>query len=144
LQLKNSDGAVTTAYVPGDDLIIELAVDPPFAVSDPIFSIGVDDSIGRRVFTVRTMYSDFRLPVLDRPSTIVCTVPDLCLTPGRYIAHVCLGTLYEPLLDLVYNAVSFDVHEADYFGTGQLPSVEMGDLGPVLIKSRWRTELGSS
>jgi len=142
LCLKNGEGAVTTSYLPGDDLIVELNVDPPFPVSDPILSIGIDDAVGRRVFTVRSMYSDFHQPVLDRPATIICTVRDLCLVPGRYAAHIHVGTLYDRLLDLVYNAFSFDVHASDYFGTGRLPSREMGDLGPVLIKSQWRIANG--
>jgi len=135
LQLKNGTGDLTTAYVPGDDLIIELTVDPPFPVSNPLFSIGIDDMMGRRVFTVRTDFSDFHLPLLDRGTIVACSVPGLCLTPGRYAIHIVIRTVYD-YIEIIRNATSFDVHESDYFGTGRLPS---GDLGSVLVNSHWRT-----
>ena len=134
LQLKNKSGELTTAYVPGDDLIVELTLDPLFPVSNPLFSIGVDDMMGRRVFTVCTDFSDFRLPLLDRGTTVACSVPDLCLVPGRYMVNIHIGTMYDPSIDRI--AASFNVHESDYFGTGRLPSPEMG---PILVKSHWRT-----
>ena len=136
LELKNTTGDLTTAYVPGEDLIVELTVDPPFPVSDPLFVVGINDSLGRRVFTLRTDFSDFSLPLLDRETTVVCSVPGLSLAPGRYGIHIRIGTMYDPVIDMIREAGSFDVHESDYFGTGRLPPP---DLGSILVKSHWRT-----
>jgi hypothetical protein len=47
---------------------------------------------------------------------------------------ISVGTAYEPLLDAITNAAYFDVEPNDYFGTGRLPT---RDLGVVLAKSQW-------
>jgi hypothetical protein len=103
-------------------------------VLDPILFVGVDDAIGRRIFTIGSQYSQSKLPALDRPTTVVCTIPDLCLLPGRYSLSMSVGTAYDWSLDLLVNVASFDVHESDYFGSGRMPPQE---LGAVLVKSQW-------
>ncbi len=139
LRFKNAAGAPTTAYLCGDDMVLEFDIDPPFTVSDPILFVGVDDSLGRRIFTVSSQYSQSEFPAFERPLTAVCTIPDLCLLPGRYSVSVCVGNPYEWSLDLVVNAASFDVHASDYFGSGRMPPQE---LGAVLVKSHWRVANG--
>jgi len=135
LRLKNGAGAAATAYLSGDDMILELDLAPPFPVLDPILFVAVDDAMGRRIFTVSSQYSQSKLPALGRPTTVVCTIPDLCLQPGRYSLSLCVGTNYDWCLDLLPNVGSFDVHESDYFGTGRMPPRE---LGAVLVKSQWQ------
>jgi lipopolysaccharide transport system ATP-binding protein len=134
LRLKNGAGAATTAYLSGDDMVIEFDLDSAFPVPDPILFVGIDDSLGRRIFTVSSQYSQSDFPALDRPVTAVCTIPDLCLLPGRYSMSICAGTTYDWCLDLVANVACFDVHASDYFGTGRMPPQ---DLGAVLVKSQW-------
>ncbi len=135
LRLKNRAGTATTAYLTGDDMTMEFDLDPPFPVLDPILSIGIDDTMGRRIFSISSQYSQFKLAALDRPATVVCTIPDLCLLPGRYSMSLCVGTTYEWSLDGLPSVASFDVHESDYFGTGRLPTQ---DLGAVLVRSQWQ------
>ena len=135
LRLKNGAGALTTAFLSGDDMVLEFDLAPPFPVLDPILWVGIDDSLGRRLFTVSSQYSQSEFPALDRPMTAVCTIPDLCLLPGRYSMSICVGTTYDWSLDAVVNVASFDVHASDYFGTGRMPPQ---DLGAVLVKSQWQ------
>jgi lipopolysaccharide transport system ATP-binding protein len=134
LRLKNGAGAATTAYLSGDDMVLEFDLDSAFPVPDPILFVGIDDNLGRRIFTVSSQYSQSDFPALDRPVTAVCTISDLCLLPGRYSMSICAGTTYDWCLDLVVNVACFDVHASDYFGTGRMPPQ---DLGAVLVKSRW-------
>jgi len=134
LRLKNGAGAATTAYLSGDDMVLEFDLDSALPVPDPILFVGIDDSLGRRIFTVSSQYSNSDFPALDRPVTAVCTIPDLCLLPGRYSMSICAGTSYDWCLDLVVNVACFDVHASDYFGTGRMPPQ---DLGAVLVKSQW-------
>jgi lipopolysaccharide transport system ATP-binding protein len=142
MRLKNSGGMNTTAYLPGDDLVVEFDLDSPAPILDPIIFMSVDDSLGHRVFTVGSQYSQIGLPTLDHLTTIVCTIPDLSLQPGRYSLSICVGTNYEWSLDLLVNVATFDVHEADYFGTGRMPpSIE---LGAVLVKSEWQMLYGKA
>jgi len=135
LRLKNGAGASTTAYLSGDDMVLEFDLDPPFPVLNPILFVGIDDSLGHRLFTVSSQYSQSEFPALDRPMTAVCTIPDLCLLPGRYSMSICVGTAYDWCIDMVVNVASFGVHASDYFGTGRMPPQ---DLGPMLVKSRWQ------
>jgi lipopolysaccharide transport system ATP-binding protein len=141
MRLKNGNGENATAYLPGDDLVIDFDLDPPFPLPDPIVFIGVDDSMGRRIFTVSSQYSKVDFPALDQPTTVTCTIPDLGLQPGRYSMSICVGTTYEWSLDLITNVASFDVHDSDYFGTGRMPPSQ--DLGAVLMKSEWRMDYGT-
>jgi lipopolysaccharide transport system ATP-binding protein len=134
LRLKDGAGAATSAFLSGDKVTLELDLDPPFPVQDPIISIGIDDAMGRRIFSVGSQYSQSKLPALDRPTTVVCTIPDLCLLPGRYSLSLCVGTTYDWGLDVLTNVASLDVHESDYFGSGRMPSQEMGAM---LVKSQW-------
>jgi lipopolysaccharide transport system ATP-binding protein len=135
LRLKNRAGAATTAYLTGDDMTLEFDLDPPFPVPNPILAIGFDDAMGRRIFSISSQYSQSKLPALDRPTTVVCTIPDLCLLPGRYSMSLSIDTSYEIWLDALPSVANFDVHESDYFGTGRMPPQE---LGAVLVKSQWQ------
>jgi lipopolysaccharide transport system ATP-binding protein len=135
LRLKNGAGAPTTAYLSGDDMVLEFDLEPPFPVPDPVLFVGIDDNLGRRIFTVSSQYSRSEFPALDRPLTAVCTIPDLCLLPGRYSMSISVGTSYDWSIDLIVNVVCFDVHASDYFGTGRMPPQ---DLGAVLVKSQWQ------
>jgi lipopolysaccharide transport system ATP-binding protein len=135
LRLKNGAGAPTTAYLSGDDMVLEFDLDPPFPVPDPVLFVGIDDNLGRRIFTVSSQYSQSEFLALDRPQTAICTIPDLCLLPGRYSMSICVGTAYDWSLDLIHTVACFDVHASDYFGTGRMPPQ---DLGAVLVKSQWQ------
>src|SRR6202167_4708725 len=103
LRLKNGAGAPTTAYLSGDDMVLEFDLEPPFPVPDPVLFVGIDDNLGRRIFTVSSQYSRSEFPALDRPLTAICTIPDLCLLPGRYSMSICVGTSYDWSIDLIVN-----------------------------------------
>jgi lipopolysaccharide transport system ATP-binding protein len=136
LRLKNGAGTSTTAYLSGDNMTLEFDLESPFPVHDPILFVAIDDIMGRRIFTIGSQYSQSKLPTLDRPTTVVCTIPDLCLQPGRYSISLSVGTAYDWAIDLLLNVAAFDVHESDYFGTGRVPPNL--DFGPVLVKSQWQ------
>jgi hypothetical protein len=66
-----------------------------------------------------------------------CGIPEIRLIPGRYSLGVCVGTAYEPLMNAIPEAAVFDVAESDHFGTGRMPTQ---DLGVVLLPSQWEVE----
>jgi len=135
LEIRNGKGDVTSTFLPGDDLVFDFALDPPLVIKQPAVHIGFDDFMGRRIFSIGTSYSGVHWPVLDRPSVIRCVVPDLRLVPGKYSISICVGTVYEPWMDAIFNAASFDVDAADYFGTGRVPPSE---LGVMLVPADWK------
>ena len=81
LRLKNGAGAATTAYLSGDDMVLEFDLDPPFSMPDPVLFVGIDDNLGRRIFTVSSQYSQSEFPPLNRPVTAVCTIPAVTGVP---------------------------------------------------------------
>jgi lipopolysaccharide transport system ATP-binding protein len=132
--LMNAAGNATKRFAAGDDLILEIEIHAPVSISQPVVSVAFDSALGQRVFTVSTLYSPLEWNVAEAPTRIRCVVPDLRLVPGTYFVGICVGTVYEPLMDAIPNAASFSVESADYFGTGRMPGE---DLGLVLAPSQW-------
>ena len=51
---------------------------------------------------------------------ISCLIPRCTILPGRYSLNI-HATINGQLADWIVDAVSIDVTEGDYFGTGRLP-----------------------
>ena len=134
VQLRNGKGEITSTFLPGDDLVFEFELDPPSAIKQPAIHVGFDDTMGRRIFSIGTPYTGVDWSVLDKRSTIRCVIPDLRLVPGRYSISICVGTIYEPWMDAIFNAAFFDVDTGDYFGSGRVPTP---DLGVMLVPAEW-------
>ena len=95
------------------------------------------------MLSVLTHFAGVNWPKLDRPTTVRCTIPSVDLVPGRYFMSLSVGNYYNTWMDNIPNAASFIVEQNDYFGTGQLPTA---DMGVVLAQSHWefRTTLSSA
>jgi lipopolysaccharide transport system ATP-binding protein len=133
-KVVKSNGEPTTRLFSGDDLIIELDLDSPVSISEPTLGIGIDNARGTRILSVLTHYAGCDWPKLDRPTTVRCTIPAIHLMPGRYFMSLSMGDHYNTWMDAIPHAASFSIEQNDYFGTGQLPTSEMG---VVLAQSRW-------
>jgi hypothetical protein len=48
--------------------------------------------------------------------------------------NLSVGNNYNPLMDAITHAASFTIEPNDYFGSGRLPTP---DLGVILARSRW-------
>ncbi|HZJ47157.1 MAG TPA: ABC transporter ATP-binding protein [Pyrinomonadaceae bacterium] len=134
IRIMNGAKEPTPTLFAGEDLVLEFELNPPRAITNPTLGIGVDNAMGLRVFSVITYYSDFEWTRLDRPAVIRCTIPQIKLLPGRYQLSISVGNVYNQHVDAIYNAASFSIEPSDYFGTGRLPSP---DLGVVLADSKW-------
>jgi len=134
IRIMNGDHEPTATLFAGEDLILEFELDPRGPISNPTLGIGVDNSMGFRVFSVITYYSNFNWPKLEGPTLIRCTIPQIKLLPGRYQLNLSVGSVYNQHVDAIYNAASFSVEPSDYYGTGRLPTL---DLGVVLADSEW-------
>jgi lipopolysaccharide transport system ATP-binding protein len=66
---------------------------------------------------------------------VTCEIPEIPLMPGRYVVDLWLEDFanHAPL-DMVADAVTFEVIPADLLGTGRLPSP---NEGPVFYRARW-------
>jgi lipopolysaccharide transport system ATP-binding protein len=130
----NSNGNPITTLFPGDDLILEFELIPREPITEPTLGIGIDNSRGLRVFSVLTHFAGCEWPKLDSPTIVTCTIPSVDLVPGRYLMSLSVGDVYDTWIDAITHAASFNVEPSDYFGSGRLPT---SDLGVVLAQSRW-------
>jgi len=75
-----------------------------------------------------------------RSGSVICEIPELPLLPGRYWLDIWLedAAVWAPL-DMIQDAVAFDVTSSDLFGSGRLPPAI---FGPVVQRGVWR--LGGS
>ena len=130
----NANGSPITTLFPGDDLVLEFKLDPQELIMEPTLGIGIDNSRGLRVFSVLTHFAGCDWPRLERPTIVTCTIPSVDLVPGHYLMSLSIGNVYHTWIDAITHAASFTVEPNDYFGTGRLPT---SDLGVVLAQSRW-------
>jgi lipopolysaccharide transport system ATP-binding protein len=131
---RNNAREATSTFGPGDDLVMDFYLEPPFTINGPTLGVGIDNAMGLRVFSVISFFSRHNWDCLDRPMRVECIVPGINLVTGRYTMNVSVGDAYDPLMDSIDRAAFFDVEANDYFGTGKLPTP---DLGVVLARSRW-------
>lgn len=121
ISLGTLQGAPTTAVRMGDDISIrvDFILDRPVL---PTLSISIKNNYGVAIFTTSTRVQNqyrFAQPVTN--GSIVCRLSDLPLLQGTYSIDLYLSEEYQNL-DVVYDAISFEVLDADVFGSGQVPS----------------------
>ena len=132
--VRDGNGRPASAFFPGDDLVVEIELQPGFPINRPSLGIGFDNSIGVRVFSVLTDFTVSNWERVDRLTRVTCTIPAISLTPDRYSISLSVGDVYEHLIDNIPHAASFVIELNDYFGSGRMPTA---DLGVVLAQSKW-------
>jgi lipopolysaccharide transport system ATP-binding protein len=128
-----------TLFRSGEMIKFVLDFDPIVPLDYPQFGIGVNDSMGTRLFSLLTYSLDASLPPLRTPCRVICQIDELPLAPGRYSLSLSVGTFRDPLMDNLENAVFFDVEAGDFFGSGK---TQPARLGGVLVRSRWTVAAG--
>ena len=118
---------------PGDDLVIMLGLQVPEFTRDPRAGIGVEDSLGRRLFTVASQVSQSTLSLPSGKQTLICRIPCVPLAPGRYYLTIGFHS-DDGTADHLPRVAAFDVAETNYFGTGRSPAEYAGCF---LMKSDW-------
>ena len=134
LAIRDTSGTSTTTFLPGDDMVFEFKLEPPYTINQPTLGIGIDNFMGVRVFSVATYFSDANWKSMSGPTVVRCRVPHNNLLPGRYTLNLSVGNSYNYLLDAIPHAAFFNVEPGNYFGNGRMPTI---DLGVVLTKSSW-------
>lgn len=126
VKLKDIDGIMKTSFLPGQPMIIEVVLDPQIRLENPIVGLGIDTTLGQRVFSSATYFYKKQLPPITTHRVVRCTIPSLPLMPGKYQLALSCGEYYNSLMDVINGAIWFDVEVADYYGTGYVPSKTQG------------------
>ena len=106
----------------------------------PILGVAVKTSQGMPVFAVSnrwTLEGHRWEPASE--GEICCTFEQLPLMPGTYFLNLFFGDFADQTrdLDIISDAASFEIIQADVYGTGRLPNPTDG---PVLWMAKWTRE----
>jgi lipopolysaccharide transport system ATP-binding protein len=98
------------------------------------FGIRVNDTLGQRLFRFSTgEIIAGSLPCCRYGGEVRCLIPRVPLVAGTYLVSVAIGLTGETL-DHLDDVASFEVLEADVFGTGKPPR---RDGGCFVVASEW-------
>ena len=120
----------------GDPLTVRVGFRAPSGPVRPLVGVVVKTSLGTPLFAVNNDYAcRYGFDGSFSEGAVTCRFQDLPLMPGAYVIDLHFG---EPNahadLDIVREAISFEVLAADVFGTGKLPPPE---CGPIFWPATW-------
>ena len=127
VSLRSQSGLPASAIRMGEGLSIQL----DFAGTvrfHPNIVITIKNHFAVPVFSINTRTQKrFQLGEAITAGTIVSHLRDLPLLEGTYSLDLYLGEEYQHL-DIVYDAISFEVLPADVFESGQVPTTHNGTI----------------
>src|SRR2546425_835397 len=132
--LFSNGGLPSSCVRMGEHLFVQVEFRTGFKPFSPVLGVVVKNHYGLPIFGVNNRFIPgygFSRSV-DR-GAITCHLERLPLMPGTYFLDLYLGDRQQDL-DVVYEAISFDVLPTDVFGTGQLPPLS---AGPIYWPARW-------
>ena len=139
ITVAGADGASSSVRM-GDSAFFQLAFASPTPIR-PCFGMTVKTERGFSVFHAsdRNCNQLAGYPPVSS-GVVICEIPDLPLIPGRYTVDLWLDDFAIMAgLDMVADAVTFEVIPSDIFGTGRLPPPSEG---PVWVRASWRFDPG--
>jgi len=96
-------------------------------------SVGLFTTRGEGAIHLSTDLTGDRLDDIPAEGELICRVEDGNLVPGRYSLNV-YCTVNGQVADWIVDAVTIEVHEGDFYGTGKLPPP---GYGSVLVPHHW-------
>jgi len=94
----------------------------------PNINFTIKNYFGVPVFSISTrVQKRFQTEEAITAGTLICHLRDLPLLQGNYLVDIYLGEEYANL-DIVYDAISFEVLPADVFDSGQVPTTHDGTI----------------
>jgi len=125
----------TDSVFGGQDMAIELTYEGK-AIEDSsaiVFHLYIRNNYGERLFTCSTRYTAQTPTAFPGTGTLRCTIPRLPLAPGQYSLDI--ATKYrEKMADHVWGALTINVGEGDYWGSGKVPRPA---AGPLMVDHRF-------
>ena len=138
--LHAGDGVATGVFRMGSPLAVrvEFAASKPLR---PILGAAIKTAEGMPIFGNSNRWTNDGFDASTaREGSVTCTYSNLPLMPGTYVLELDFGDFGDITrdLDLVKDAISFEVVEADLLGSGRLPRPIDG---PVLCPATWSFDL---
>jgi lipopolysaccharide transport system ATP-binding protein len=136
MYFEDADGLPATGLISGQAGSIVLRLSMKRAFSRVRAGISFLDSYSQRIMYLNSYFVREDLPVVMPDSELVCHIPRVHLAPGRYGIELRLQSSGTILQDRISDAVSIDVFDGNFFGTGRT-AVEGQHL--ALMDYNWST-----
>jgi len=134
--LTNGEGKAGSAISMCGRLSIHVGFSSPMEAIGPVLGVVVKDRYGTALFSINNrIILGFQFEK-QRSGEISCHYDNLPLMPGLYSIDLFLGNDVADL-DVVYDAISFDVIPDDVFQSGKLPP---SSAGPIVLPATWTLE----
>ncbi len=114
---SNGEGAVVDC---GGSITFEMTISDCADLPPMTIGVGFNNERGQRVLLVQSEFHANKRFAGAQEKTIVCTVPNLPLTPATYSIDLIAADNYS-VIERVENASAVTVLYTDYLGTGLLP-----------------------
>jgi lipopolysaccharide transport system ATP-binding protein len=125
----------------GSSLSIRAELDIQGAPFQPVLGVVIKTDLGASVFGVNNRFiPGFEFESVRGCAAISCHLDDLPLVPGSYLIDLFLGNENHDL-DVIHEAISFDIVPSDVFGSGKLPPK---GAGIILWPAAFELEAGLS
>jgi lipopolysaccharide transport system ATP-binding protein len=136
VRLTDDTGATAGVVPAGGALAVRVRFAVPDGTIRPVLGVVIRDQYGTALTGLNNRFvpNGWFEPV--RAGCISCTYPRVPLQPGVYSIDLWLAHENEDL-DVVADAVRFEVIPGDFFGSGKLPHAS---TGPVLVPAAFALE----
>lgn len=131
--LRSDDNTPTVAFYPRSALTVDVTFRTYGAEFSPVLGIVIKTCTGVPILGVDNRFiPGYEFPNV-RSGTIRAVLDSLPLLPGQYIIDIYLGDRIRSI-DVLRDAVYFQVLDFDIYGSGKLPGPS---AGPVAWTARW-------
>jgi lipopolysaccharide transport system ATP-binding protein len=136
--ILNDRRDVVDSVVSGQDISICLEYEKRDAtpLRNAVVQVKFFGAFGQPLFACLSRTSSHEPLAVTEGRRLICHIPRLPLTPGSY-SYTIWCTISDVLEDYVADAGVLSVADGDYFGTGKLPSK---DVGEFLVDHSWTVE----
>ena len=142
-QVTLSDGkrSPISCIRPGSSLSVQVDFDVKESEIKPFLGVVVKTDLSVPLFGVDNGFiPGFEFDKVRGAGTICCHLNDLPLMPGSYLVDLHFGNEGRDL-DVVHDAIAFEVMPGDVFGSGKLPPKSEG---PIFWPATWDLKMNSS
>lgn len=129
-------GTMSNTALSGEPLIIELFY---YAMQESMnlsFNIGIYNFMREKILHLSTDFSYTKLNNLPKTGSVICHIPKLPLTEGRYAINLSLHELGDRL-DHIADAAELIIHAGDFYSTGKLPQIQEAKF---LVDHDWKVK----
>lgn len=134
VRLTDADGTPVAGVTMGGSLVIHVDFQTSLSMNHPVLGFIVKTALGSPLLgNNNRVVPGFDFNVSRASGTIACRIDRLPLMPGIYWIDLWLGDSHRDI-DVIDDAISFEVLTADVFGSGKLPPAISG---PICWPAAW-------